>query len=374
MIQPKDAWTIARLLAVEAVNGELQAASERLRPIVDHLASLSLYARQGAWDAYLAAQVDRNEIVMALTEIDPEGPAPEPDEGDDDEWGPIRLGSLPPAEPFPLDVLPLPGATTWRKPPPVDRLPGRLRRRGDPGRRLGAYRPFRLPAGQARLLRVGLDLRRLSWEARRAASLPRSALRWPRCGPSPTILYQSSGRAEMERGRDGARGPRGTTRPRESIVTTDPTTEALAPILAKNPRGLTVAPDEMTKWVMSMDQYKGGKGGDRPFYLSAWEGEPVYIDRAKNMREPIAVPHPFLTVIGGLTPDMLSVSDRGERPRRRVHGPAAVLLSLSRRRRRYSEEGIPDDVADEWKRLANRLVDRAMRRRRTASRPHMWSG
>ena len=80
------------------------------------------------------------------------------------------------------------------------------------------------------------------------------------------------------------------------IVSSDPTTEALGPLLAANPRGLTVAPDEMTKWVMSMDQYKGGRGGDRPFYLSVWAGESVYIDRAKHMKEPIAVPHPFLTI------------------------------------------------------------------------------
>ena len=105
----------------------------------------------------------------------------------------------------------------------------------------------------------------------------------------------------------------GRNRPCRRIVSTDPTTEALGPILADNPRGLIVAPDEMTKWVMSMDQYKGGKGGDRPFYLSAWNGEPVYIDRAKHMREPIVVPHPFLTVVGGMTPDMLLDAARGDR-------------------------------------------------------------
>ena len=51
----------------------------RFRPIVDHLASLSLDARQGAWIAFLAGQDDRDEIIMALFEIDPEGPAPNPE-------------------------------------------------------------------------------------------------------------------------------------------------------------------------------------------------------------------------------------------------------------------------------------------------------
>ena len=154
------------------------------------------------------------------------------------------------------------------------------------------------------------------------------------------------------------------------IVTSDPTTEALGPILAANPRGLCVAPDEMTKWVMSMDQYKGGKGGDRPFYLSAWNGEPVVIDRAKHMKEPIMVPHPFLTVVGGMTPDMLSVLPEG---RGRDDGFLARLLFAypDRVSRSYSEEGIPDTVADSWNSLALALWRRPMRDLDGKTAPHL---
>jgi hypothetical protein len=116
----------------------------------------------------------------------------------------------------------------------------------------------------------------------------------------------------------------------------------------------------MTKWVMSMDQYKGGKGGDRPFWLSAWNGAPVSVDRAKHMREPIVVPHPFLTVVGGLTPDMLSTLPEG---RGRDDGFIARLLFAypGRLARRYSEQGTPDDVAAEWERVVRALWARKMR-------------
>jgi hypothetical protein len=116
----------------------------------------------------------------------------------------------------------------------------------------------------------------------------------------------------------------------------------------------------MTKWVLSMDQYQGGKGGDRPFYLSAWNGEPVYVDRAKHMKEPIVVPHPFLTIVGGLTPDMLSTLPEG---RGRDDGFIARLLFAypDRLARRYSEPGIPDDVAGEWERVVEALWSREMR-------------
>jgi hypothetical protein len=146
----------------------------------------------------------------------------------------------------------------------------------------------------------------------------------------------------------------------QRIASTDPTTEALGPILAKNPRGLIVAPDEMTKWVLSMDQYKGGKGGDRPFYLSAWNGEPVYVDRAKHMNEPIVVPYPYLTVVGGLTPDMLTALPEG---RGRDDGFMARLLFAypDRLARHYSERGLPEAVAANWERVVLALWQRVMR-------------
>jgi hypothetical protein len=163
------------------------------------------------------------------------------------------------------------------------------------------------------------------------------------------------------------RGPEPTLR---RIVTTNATTEALGPLLAANPRGLIAAPDEMTKWVMSMDQYKGGKGGDRPFYLSVWAGEPVYIDRAKHKNEPIAVPHPFFSIVGGMMPDMLTSLPEG---RGRDDGLLARLLFAYPEKipRRYSEDGIPEATADEWRRLARALWDRPMRDLDGRPAPHV---
>jgi hypothetical protein len=92
----------------------------------------------------------------------------------------------------------------------------------------------------------------------------------------------------------------------ESAFVSDVTTEKLASVLQRNPRGVALIRDELTGWVAGMDQYKAkGKGGDRQFYLSAWAGAPVRIDR-KSQDEPVIVPHPFVSVIGGLPPDLLN--------------------------------------------------------------------
>ena len=78
------------------------------------------------------------------------------------------------------------------------------------------------------------------------------------------------------------------------------------PILAKNERGLVMLQDELTGWVRRMNQYRGGKGSDRQFFLSCWSGEPAIVDR-KSAAEPIIIPRPFLNVVGGIQTDLLSV-------------------------------------------------------------------
>ena len=338
MIRPRDAWTFNRLVTGLDVNGELDDLPERVRPMADRLAgvivdeALTGQARREAlaaarwtlWETMMAARPDRDELAALMNDVDPDKPPPEADEGDEaaaDGWEPIRLGALPPAEPFPLDVLP------------------------EPARRLAEVAaesiacPVDFPAVAILAVASGIIGRSASLLIKAgyfaSASLYLALVGSPSTGKSPALraalaplwfianeLYDQW-RCAMDAWEQAKPDEREEPPELERVVSTDPTTEALAPILAKNPRGLTVAPDEMTKWVMSMDQYKGGKGGDRPFYLSAWAGEPVYIDRAKHMREPIAVPQPFLTVMGGMTLDMLSTLAEG---RGREDGFVARLL------------------------------------------------
>jgi hypothetical protein len=92
-----------------------------------------------------------------------------------------------------------------------------------------------------------------------------------------------------------------------TIYVADTTTEALARILESNPRGVTMIRDELTAWVGSMDQYRArGRGSDRQFWLSAWAGEAIRVDRRSQEDQPVFVSHPFVSVVGGLPPAMLS--------------------------------------------------------------------
>jgi hypothetical protein len=88
--------------------------------------------------------------------------------------------------------------------------------------------------------------------------------------------------------------------------TADVTVEQLARLMAANPRGLLLVRDELSAWVKTMNQYRQGKGADRQFYLSVWGGAPVKVDRVgAGTPTSITVPHPCLSVVGCIPPDVI---------------------------------------------------------------------
>lgn len=86
----------------------------------------------------------------------------------------------------------------------------------------------------------------------------------------------------------------------------DFTFEALAKLLEQNPKGLLLGLDELAAWVNSMDQYRKSKGADRDHWLSLWSCSMITVDRASR-DEPIVIPYPFVSVIGGIQPDRLKI-------------------------------------------------------------------
>src|SRR5262249_30641425 len=115
-------------------------------------------------------------------------------------------------------------------------------------------------------------------------------------------------------------------------------------------------------WVGSFDQYRsGGRGADRQFWLSALFGKPIRVDRKGNPElEPIRVPHPFLSVIGGIPPEMLvELRERGGRPDGFIER-LLIAIPDPRPRPHWSDEGIPEDVAADWAKIVGRLRARTL--------------
>ena len=132
------------------------------------------------------------------------------------------------------------------------------------------------------------------------------------------------------------------------VYTTNATTEKLADMLVDSPRGLVLVKDELASWATGMNQYKaGGKGDDREFWLSAWSGAPIKVDRKNQQAGPVLVPHPFVNVVGGIQPDRLAqLTEERERADGFVD---RILFSYPAQRvSRWSRVEIGPDAAAAW--------------------------
>jgi hypothetical protein len=369
MISPPDAWVLAKILSGLPVNVEVEALAAPLRPIGVSLVALPPADRRTVWGGFLAGREDRDQLTLAIAGVDPEGPQPEPtDEDTESDWKPIRLGSIPDAVAFPIEVLPLEAremveAVAASVSCPVD----------FPAVAVLAAASALIGRSVSILVKPGYFESSLLWLA--LVGTP-SAGKTPAISQIFAVVRAIAGelylgwKTELDRWKANPDSTPADKPVLPRISTSDATTEALAPILAANPRGLIVACDELTKLIMSMDQYKGGRGGDKPFYLSAWSGQPVTVDRVRHAGEPIMVPHPALAIVGGLVPDMLGelVGGRG-----REDGFSARFLFAhpDRSPRPYTEEGVAEATADAWAAIARNLWARPMRDLNGEPAPHI---
>ncbi len=101
-------------------------------------------------------------------------------------------------------------------------------------------------------------------------------------------------------------GPR--PKPKRCVVS-DATAESLGLLMSENPRGVCLIRDELSAFILGMNQYKGGKGNDRQFFLSLWSNTPIIIDRKGDAVKTGSATHvadPFCTIIGGIQPAVVT--------------------------------------------------------------------
>jgi hypothetical protein len=152
------------------------------------------------------------------------------------------------------------------------------------------------------------------------------------------------------------------------FITVDATVEALAPILKENPRGLLKHHDELSGWVRAMNMYRGGKGGDRQFYLSAWSGQDVVVDRKSEGTRSIYIPHPFLCILGSIQPDMLTeLADARGRQDGFIDRILFVYPDTSAGQP-WPDQPVPREVIGSWARVLRRLYYMKMKEKDDGTR------
>jgi hypothetical protein len=93
------------------------------------------------------------------------------------------------------------------------------------------------------------------------------------------------------------------------IVVSDSTLEALADVVAANPRGVILWRDELAAWLASLGRYANG-GGDRAHWLEAWAAAGITINRRTRL-VPLQLPRFPVSLIGTIQPDRLAESLQG---------------------------------------------------------------
>src|SRR5215472_1251928 len=86
------------------------------------------------------------------------------------------------------------------------------------------------------------------------------------------------------------------------------TIERLAVLLQARPQGMLLLADELSALFLNMSRYSGGQ--DNEFWLEAWNGDSYTVERMG--RPPIVVDHLLIGIVGGMQPDKLARSFKGE--------------------------------------------------------------
>jgi hypothetical protein len=359
-------------------NGELRGVSEPFRGVAGRLNRLPAESRQEPWDEFLSARDDQEDIIRAMAAVDPLGPAPDRDDpSPSDDWPPLRFGGLPPVDPFPVDVLPEPAARLVVE--GADAI-------GCPPDFLG------VPALAVTGGTIGRSVALLLKQAYFAnATLYAACVGPPSDGKTPALRLVAGAvrridesletehtqaiehwRAEADRSGGAGKKAKPPPLPKPRRIDIDDITMETVPnVLADNPRGLIRINDELTAFLLGMNQFKGGKGNDRPNALKIWSGDAIKKDRVGHeANAPIRCPHPAMTIVGGLPPDMLGfLLD----PKGRADGfidrflltyPDPLPVPD------WNSRGVPEETSEGWHSLVARLWQRPMNDREGRPVPH----
>jgi len=142
----------------------------------------------------------------------------------------------------------------------------------------------------------------------------------------------------------------------ERVRADDLTVEALAVLLADNPRGLLVARDELAQWFGAFDRYAQRRGGDAPAWLRMHYARSLIIDRKTGDRRTIYVPRAAVCLTGGIQPGVLR---RALGQEHEDDGLAARLLFALPPRpvRRWSEAEVRPGLVEILERVFEHLYD-----------------
>lgn len=292
-------------------------------------------------------------------------------------WEPLRFSELPTVAAFPVDVYPLELQTYCRELAEAQRAPldfVGLAMLVTAGAAMGQSVSLRVKGGwyEAPLLYgiIVAEPGRTKSPVLRAVVKPLTEID-RRLRDESTLAHERWNQAREAHLKDPEKSPDPGPEPKaRRAIVRDVTRESLVLILADNPRGVLCDPDEASGWVASFNEYKGKGGSDRQFWLSVWSSALVSVDR-KAGREATHVPFPFVAVLGGLPPDMLT--SLGEERGRNDGFLDRILFCYPDRfpAQFWTDQELSPEAARDWSEAINRLFSQPMRLQDGRPVPHL---
>lgn len=131
------------------------------------------------------------------------------------------------------------------------------------------------------------------------------------------------------------------------------TSEGLLEQQEATTRGTMLYSDELVGWLFGMDQYKqGGKGSDRQFWLSAWDGAEYVGILVGKLR---SIPNTGVTVIGGAQPHAIRTASAKMALDSDGLLQRVLVYNSSGEAREENENPADRDAIKRWRSILHRL-------------------
>jgi hypothetical protein len=169
------------------------------------------------------------------------------------------------------------------------------------------------------------------------------------------LLYEKLNRmSPKQRQKEGQQEP-GNKPVRQTYLLSDYTPEALAEVHKFNLRGIGVKVDELAGWFKGFNKYTKGKGGEMEFWLSAWSGSNIAIDRKGS--NSIFIQSPFISVAGTIQTGILK--DFAAEGRTENGFMDRVLFSFPENTQKpsWTDDELHPSVLEDWTRILEALMN-----------------
>jgi Protein of unknown function (DUF3987) len=136
------------------------------------------------------------------------------------------------------------------------------------------------------------------------------------------------------------------------FLISDYTPEALYSVHANNLRSIGVYIDELAGWFKNFERYN--KNSQQEFWLSAWSGKQISIDR--KMSDSILITHPFISVAGTIQTALLTEITKENRGRNGFIDRILFVKPPNLIKQGWHDKEMPIELVEKYHSIIDKLI------------------